>query len=69
MAPADLRRVAEIHVAAWRHAYAGILPAERLAELDLDEQTELRRSTLFHRPSRTNHVHEGDGVIHGWCDQ
>jgi ribosomal protein S18 acetylase RimI-like enzyme len=67
MAPADLRRVAEIHIAAWRHAYAGVLPAERLAALDLDEQTELWESALFHRPFRTNLILEDDGAIHGWC--
>lgn len=63
----DLRRVAEIHLAAWRHAYAGVLPDERLAALDLDEQLDLWRSTLFRHPSRTNLVLESDATVQGWC--
>jgi GNAT superfamily N-acetyltransferase len=67
MTAADLRRVAEIHIAASRSAYAAVLPEDRLAALDLDEQTELWESSLFLRPSRTNLVLETEGAIHGWC--
>ena len=62
----DLPRVAEIHVAAWHSAYRGILPDQRLAELNVEEQTELWETTLFRRESRTNLVLLDDGRIHGW---
>lgn len=67
MASGDLSRVAEIHVDAWRSAYAGILPDEVLAGLDVRERTELWENTLFRRPSRTNLVLEESGRVQGWC--
>lgn len=67
MKRSDLRRVAEIHIAAWRSAYTGVIPAARLAALDLEEQHELWESTLFDRPSRTNLVLEDENVVHGWA--
>lgn len=39
--PADCRAIAEVHVASWRRAYAGILPAPYLASLSIRER-ELR---------------------------
>lgn len=62
----DLRRVAEIHIAAWRLAYRGILSDSRLAALDLDEQTELWESTLYSRKTHTNIVVLEDDKILGW---
>jgi ribosomal protein S18 acetylase RimI-like enzyme len=35
--PADARAIAAVHVATWRHAYAGLLPDDVLAGLDVDE--------------------------------
>lgn len=36
-APGDARGIAAVHVATWRDAYAGLLPADILAGLDADE--------------------------------
>jgi GNAT superfamily N-acetyltransferase len=33
---ADARRVAEVHIASWRAAYAGLIPDELLADLSVD---------------------------------
>lgn len=33
----DARRIADIHVAAWRETYAGMMPAATLAGLDVEE--------------------------------
>jgi hypothetical protein len=44
--PADAPALAAVHVATWRDAYAGLLPDEFLASLDLDEWTQRRRSRL-----------------------
>lgn len=63
----DLRRIAEIHIAAWRVAYQGILADSRLGALDLGEQTELWESTLFSRKTHTNIVVENEQLILGWC--
>jgi hypothetical protein len=35
------RSVAEIHVEAWRAAYAGIVPADYLAALSVDKREEV----------------------------
>ena len=43
---ADAPRIAEIHVAAWRETYAGMMPAATLAGLDLAEWTERWRGRL-----------------------
>lgn len=67
MQQGDLRRVAEIHIAAWHSAYADALPAERLDSLNVEEQTDLWETTLFRRTGRTNLVLEDDGTVHGWC--
>ncbi len=36
---ADARAIAEINAAAWRETYAGLMPAEMLANIDLDDWT------------------------------
>jgi len=37
---ADARKIAEIHVAAWRAAYRGMMPDDYLAALSVDERCE-----------------------------
>src|SRR2546427_9724735 len=44
--PADAEVLARIHVAAWRDAYAGILPATLLARLDVDARARSWREIL-----------------------
>ncbi|WP_069385236.1 GNAT family N-acetyltransferase [Cellulosimicrobium cellulans] len=36
--PADASAIARVHVASWRGAYAGIVPDEYLASLDVDQR-------------------------------
>lgn len=43
----DATAVAEIHVAAWQDTYAGILPADRLAQMNVAEQTRAWRYRLM----------------------
>ncbi|PPD44158.1 MAG: GNAT family N-acetyltransferase [Methylocystis sp.] len=35
--PEDARRIAQVHVASWRETYSGMMPAETLAGLDVEE--------------------------------
>ena len=44
--PGDARAIATVHVATWRDAYAGLLPGEILAGLDVDERAETWRGRL-----------------------
>jgi ribosomal protein S18 acetylase RimI-like enzyme len=36
--PADAGEIAAVHVATWQHAYAGLLPDDFLAELDVNQR-------------------------------
>ena len=36
--PADAREIAVVHVATWQHAYAGLLPDDLLAGLDVNQR-------------------------------
>lgn len=42
----EAEAMAALHIACWREAYAGIVPAEALAAADLDERTERWRKNL-----------------------
>jgi GNAT superfamily N-acetyltransferase len=42
----DARAVAEVHVASWHAAYAGLIPADVLAELSVEERAAMWRRTL-----------------------
>lgn len=44
--PADARAIAEVHVASWKSAYGGLLPAEKLAQLDVGERERMWRQRL-----------------------
>jgi GNAT superfamily N-acetyltransferase len=46
----DARAIAAVHVATWRDAYAGLLPDEILAGLDVDERAETWRGRLADPP-------------------
>jgi GNAT superfamily N-acetyltransferase len=43
----DARTIAEIHVAAWRESYTGVIPAMLLAALDVEERTARWRDILI----------------------
>ena len=61
----DSRAVAEIHVAAWRSAYAGLMPAEYLAGLSVDTREAVWRAELSRSPQRVALVKADERVL-GW---
>jgi GNAT superfamily N-acetyltransferase len=62
--PEDAGRMGEIHVAAWRTAYAGVMPADYLAALDERRSAERWvRSITNPTDGVTNLVAEIDGTI------
>ncbi|MBW8907154.1 MAG: GNAT family N-acetyltransferase [Betaproteobacteria bacterium] len=65
--PDDARSIAEIHIAAWRAAYRGLMPDDFLAALNVDERTEMW-SSMLSRPSPSQlAVSEIDRALVGFC--
>jgi ribosomal protein S18 acetylase RimI-like enzyme len=65
--PGDARFIAEVHVAAWRAAYRGLMPADFLATLSVEERTGMW-ANLLSRPSPSQlAVSEIDGALAGFC--
>jgi L-amino acid N-acyltransferase YncA len=64
---ADSGRIGEIHVAAWREAYAELMPPARLAALDVAERAAMWRHQLASGTARGIAVAEQDGVIVGFA--
>ncbi|GAA1492791.1 GNAT family N-acetyltransferase [Curtobacterium herbarum] len=62
----DAPRIADVHVQAWREAYAHLLPAAFLASLDPVGRTTRWRRVLAD-PDVTVAVAEQDGVLVGWA--
>ena len=58
----DAPRLGEITVAGWRHAYRGVVPADRLAALDADTFTERRLETIATPEPTAVYVAERDGA-------
>ena len=50
--PADAERIAQVHVTSWQGAYAGLLPAEYLAGLDLQARASRWESVLTSSPDK-----------------
>lgn len=50
----DARQIATIHVRSWQHAYADILPAEGLAQLNVEQRTQAWAGWL---QAETNPLH------------
>ena len=46
----DAARIARVHVASWREAYAGLVPADYLAALDVDRRAEQWAAALADVP-------------------
>jgi len=63
--PADATAIAEIHVDAWRAAYAGILPGEYLAGLSVEKHAAFWERELAGTTSTTL-VSVKEGSISGW---
>ncbi|QDZ06610.1 GNAT family N-acetyltransferase [Sphingomonas panacisoli] len=64
---ADAERIGEIHVAAWREAYADLMPPDRLAALNVAERAAMWRHQLASGTARGIAVAEADGAIVGFA--
>ncbi|MBS0504386.1 MAG: GNAT family N-acetyltransferase [Proteobacteria bacterium] len=64
---ADSGRIGEVHVAAWREAYADLMPAARLAALDVAERSAQWRDQLARGTARGIAVAEDAGSIVGFA--
>ncbi len=64
---ADSGRIGEIHVAAWRETYAGLVPPARLAALNVAERAAMWRHQLASGTARGIAVAEQDGAIIGFA--
>ena len=62
----DARGIAEVHVTAWREAYAGRMPADFLASLDVDRRA-AGWSRILERGETDAFVAVRDGTIVGWA--
>ena len=59
----DLRSVAELHVSSWQSAYAGILSAEFLAGLSVEDREKAWRQVLAEGRSELLVATEGSSVV------
>lgn len=62
----DARGIAEVHVTAWREAYAGRMAADFLASLDVDRRA-AGWARIVERGETDVFVAERDGTIVGWA--
>jgi ribosomal protein S18 acetylase RimI-like enzyme len=62
---ADARRVAEVHVQAWRAAYVGIVPDEYLASLSIEKRETMWRDAIEKQLPELL-VARVDGDVAGW---
>jgi ribosomal protein S18 acetylase RimI-like enzyme len=65
--PADARELAEIHVAAWRAAYGGLMPDDYLASLSVEQRTAFWQTIVARPGPRMLALAELDGEIAGFC--
>jgi L-amino acid N-acyltransferase YncA len=64
---ADARGIAEVHVAAWRAAYAGLLPADMLSSLDVAQRAANWSQRIeAHRDGAFVLVLESEGSVRGF---
>ena len=64
---ADAERIGDIHVAAWRETYAGLMPPARLAALNVAERAAMWRRQLASGTARGIAIAELDGLIVGFA--
>ncbi|MDR6970273.1 GNAT family N-acetyltransferase [Leifsonia shinshuensis] len=63
---ADAHAIAVVHIGAWREAYAGHMPAEFLARMDV-EQSARNWTAILQRGDTDAFVAERDGEVIGWA--
>jgi len=63
----DARAIAEIHVAAWRAAYRGLMPDDYLASLSVDERTTMWQNALGRATPAQFALAEINGTLAGFC--
>jgi ribosomal protein S18 acetylase RimI-like enzyme len=63
----DARAISELHIAAWRAAYRGLMPDAYLAALDVEQRVKLWARTLSRPGPSSVAVAEIDGAIAGFC--
>ncbi len=61
--PEHCRAVAELHVASWQAAYAGILPADYLSNLSVDQRESSWQQVLAERRSELYVARTGTSVV------
>ncbi len=61
----DARQVAEIHVTTWQSAYQGIVPADYLASLSVDEREAMWRESIVKGVPQL-FVAKVEGAMVGW---
>ncbi len=65
---ADARAIAEVQVAAWRAAYQGLMPAEKIAAFTVEMRAERWAAILAEEhPDRVTSVFERDGRVVGFA--
>jgi ribosomal protein S18 acetylase RimI-like enzyme len=63
----DAGAIAEIHVAAWRAAYRGVMPDDYLAALSVEKRTAMWQTTIAKAGPAKLAVAELDGRLAGFC--
>jgi ribosomal protein S18 acetylase RimI-like enzyme len=63
----DARAIAEIHVAAWRAAYRGLMPDDYLASLSVEQRTAMWQAIMGKPGPAKLALAEFDGEITGFC--
>ena len=66
-APEDARAIAEIHVAAWRAAYRGLMPDAYLDQLSVEKRAALWQRTLAQPGSSMLAVAEDKDALTAFC--
>jgi ribosomal protein S18 acetylase RimI-like enzyme len=64
--PEDAPALAEVHVASWRDAYAGLVPPEALASFTVERRTERWAAMLAEPDGRVCVLAELDGRVAGF---
>jgi ribosomal protein S18 acetylase RimI-like enzyme len=63
----DARAIAQVHVAAWRAAYRGMMPDAYLAALSVEERVERWTNAIVHPGPAKVAVAVLDGQVAGFC--